>query len=116
MRKYGEQERDKHGTFMIDDDGIHNEFDNFGKGKHVDGTEIRKKNLENALKRIRCRVWLACKFCMRKIDCVSVACGVGGRRRRRGRGRGWFDDDLALSVGPFGFKTSWPFLRVSPRT
>ena len=115
MRKYGEQERDKHGAFMIDDDGIHNEFDHLGKEKHVvKGTEIRKKNLENALKRLRCRVWLACKFYMRKIDCVPVAEGVGGQRRRRGRW--WFDDHVVPFVGPLGLKTSWACIGVSPRT
>jgi len=59
MRKYSQQEQDRHGNYMIDDDGIHNEFDRaqeFTKSGAVApgrGFEIRKKNLEQALKRIR---------------------------------------------------------------
>ena len=41
LRKYGEQERDRHGNYMVDDNGIHNEFgmdvefEKRGRGKHA---------------------------------------------------------------------------------
>ena len=57
MRKYSEQERDRQGNYLIDEGGIHNEFDGgqefTKKGASQNGLEVRKKNLELALKRLR---------------------------------------------------------------